>query len=62
MQMVRRTLPLSQEVQSGPPCFLNSLWSPGVAKSNLSLRLEQQFMSNRIIYTMFIIILSSYTD
>jgi len=49
-------LPLSHEVQSGPPYFLDCLWTLGVARSSLSLRLAQQFMSNGISYTKFMII------
>lgn len=37
--------PLSHEIQSGLPGFLNSFWSLGVAGSRLSLRLGQCFMS-----------------
>lgn len=45
MQRVRKTFLLSHEVQNEPPCFLNCLWSLGLARSNLSPWLGQQFMS-----------------
>lgn len=56
IQRVRKSLLLSHKVQSGPTCFLNSLWSLGAVRSNLSLRLGQWVISNGIIYNKFIII------
>lgn len=48
--------PVSHEVQSTPLCFLYPFRSLGAARSNLSLKLGQWFMSNRIIYTKYTII------
>ena len=44
---LREAVPLSHEVQKGPPCFLNSFSerSLGAAASSLSPRLGQRFMS-----------------
>ncbi|GAB0202635.1 hypothetical protein GRJ2_002729100 [Grus japonensis] len=44
---LREALPLRHEVQKGPPCFLNSFSerSLGAARSSLSPRLGQRFMS-----------------
>jgi len=45
-----KALPLSHEVQKGPPCFLNSFLerSLGVAGSSLSPRLGRQFMAEGV--------------
>ena len=50
MQECRGTVPLHHEVQIRPPCFLNSSSerSLGAARSNLSPRPGQGFMSNGI--------------
>ena len=67
-QRVRKTLPLSHEVQSGLPCFLNSFSerSLSVARSKPSLRLGQRFMSKGLYMQCFISINSacnqSYQD
>ena len=52
----KENLPLSHEVQNGPPCFLNSSSerSLGAAGSRLSPRLGQRFMANGISYMDFI--------
>ena len=50
MQECRGTLPLHHEVQMGPSYFQNSFSerSLGAARSNLSPRPGQEFMSNGI--------------
>lgn len=45
IRRVRKTPPLSHEVQKGPTCFLNSFWSLGLPRSNLNPRPGQHFMS-----------------
>lgn len=53
---VRKSLLLSHKVQSGPAFFLNSLWSLGAVRSNLSFRLGLGVISNGIICNKLIII------
>lgn len=45
------SIPLSHEVQSKPPCFLNSWWRLGAAEHKLYLRLGQWFIAKGFVST-----------